>query len=361
MEALIAGNDMLCLPSSVEEAITAIKKAIAENRLTWEDIHAKVKKVLLSKYKLGMNQSQVVSLTNLTEELNAKTDAIRTEVAQKSITILSTAATKASRTDYASLPLVKGKKIAYVGIGSRELNSFGKRMRDDLGADVFLFSYKDSADKAAEILKAVPKDGKYDAIVVGIHDYNNRPANNYNISPAAISLYKQLNFIKTVTIVFGNVLATQNFCDAYTLVAAYQDDNISQEAAADVVTGKTKAVGTLPVRVCNFKQGDGIVYKPMGEPVHAFGKLNIVDSIVTDAISQKAFPGCVVLAAHNREIIYHKAFGNYVYEKPSPMTLESIFDLASVTKISATTVSVMKLYEQGKLDLDKSWVITCPG
>ncbi len=353
VEALIAGNDMLCLPSSVEEAITAIKKAIAENRLTWEDINAKVKKVLLSKYKLGMNKSQVVDLTNLTEELNAKTDAIRTEVAQKSITILSTAANKASRTDYVSLPLIKGKKIAYVGIGSKELNSFGKRMRDELGADVFLFSYKDNEDKAAEILKAVPKDGKYDAIVVGIHDYNNRPANNYSISPAAISLYKQLNFIKTVTIVFGNVLATQNFCDAYTLVAAYQDDTISQEAAADVVTGKTKATGTLPVRVCNFKQGDGIVYKPTGEPVHAFSKLTIVDSIVADAINQKAFPGCVVLAAHNGEIIYHKAFGNYVYEKPSPMTLESIFDLASVTKISATTVSVMKLYEQGKLDLDK--------
>lgn len=60
-----------------------------------------------------------------------------------------------------------------------------------------------------------------------------------------------------------------------------------------------------------------------------------------------------MLAAHKGEIIYHKAFGNYEYEPSSPkMAAESIFDLASVTKVSATTVSIMKLYEEGKIKLD---------
>ena len=70
-------------------------------------------------------------------------------------------------------------------------------------------------------------------------------------------------------------------------------------------------------------------------------------------MSKKAFPGCVVLAADKGEIIYHKAFGHFEFDPASPsMSPESIFDLASVTKVSATTVSVMKLFEEGKISLD---------
>ena len=352
VEAIIAGNDMLCLPASVPESIEVIKKAIEEKKLSWEDVNAKVKKVLAAKFQLGLNQWKPIDTTNLLSDLNAKADAIRMEVAKKTITVLAKASRTASRNDYADVPLKKGQKIAYVGIGTTKPNAFAKRLQDDFNADLFFFSYKDSSDKAADILKAVPKDGKYDAIVVGIHDFSNRPAANYNITPAAIELWKKLNFIKTVTIVFGNVLATKNFCDAWTLVDCYQDDDITQQAAADLLQGRFEATGKLPIRVCNYKSGDGIV-KEKAEPVHSFGKLMAVDSIITDAIAQKAFPGCVVMAVHEGEIIYHKAFGNYKYEPSPPMSYESIFDLASVTKISATTVSVMRLYEQGKLDLKK--------
>jgi beta-N-acetylhexosaminidase len=352
VEAVIAGNDMLCLPASVPESIEEIKKAITDKRLSWDDINSKVRKVLTAKYNLGLNQWKPIETANLLSDLNAKTDAIRYEVAQKTIIVLAKAAHTASRNDYADIPVKKGQKIAYVGIGTAQLNDFGKRLRDDFNADVFTFSYKDSNDKAAEILKDVPKDGKYDAIIVGIHDFSNRPANNYGISAAAINLWKKLDFIKTVTIVFGNVLATKNFCSAWTLVACHQDDDITQQAAADLLQGNLDASGKLPVRVCKFNAGDGIV-KEKGEPIHSFGKLMAVDSIVNDAITQKAFPGCVVLAVHEGEIVYHKAFGNYKYEPSSPMTHESIFDLASVTKISATTVSIMKLYDEGKLSLKK--------
>ncbi|MBK7678396.1 MAG: serine hydrolase [Chitinophagaceae bacterium] len=355
VEALIAGNDMLCLPASVPETIEAVKKAIADKRLTWEDINAKVRKVLMSKYNLGLNQTQFVDTKNLLEDLNAKTDAIRYEVAQGSLTLLTEARFTASRNDYAEIPLTaKQKKIAYVGIGTTELNAFGKRMKDDLDANVFLLSYKDGKEKADEILKEVQKDGKYDAIIIGVHNYSLRPAENFGLSPVALNLYKELNFIKTITLTFGNVLATKNFCDAWTLVACYQDDDITQQAAADLLEGRIKSVGKLPVSVCRFKFGEGIVYgkpKPTKEEMKV--KMQVIDSIALDGIAKKAFPGCVILAVHKGDIVYHKAFGNYEYNTSSPaMSPESIFDLASVTKISATTVSVMKLYEEGRLKLD---------
>jgi CubicO group peptidase (beta-lactamase class C family) len=83
-------------------------------------------------------------------------------------------------------------------------------------------------------------------------------------------------------------------------------------------------------------------------------KFAAVDSIAEDAISQKAFPGCVILAAHNGEIVYHKAFGSYKYEPSPAMNFGSIFDLASVTKVSATNISIMRLYDEGKIDLNKT-------
>lgn len=91
-------------------------------------------------------------------------------------------------------------------------------------------------------------------------------------------------------------------------------------------------------------------------PLLAMGqnKFKAVDSIAEDAIARKAFPGCVILAAHNGEIIYHKAFGNYEYGPSPAMNFESIFDLASVTKVSATNMAVMRLYDEGKIDLNKT-------
>lgn len=355
VEAIIAGNDMLCLPASVPESIETIKKAITDSRLSWNDIYAKVKKVLASKYQLGLNKWSPIDTNNLLADINAKTDAIRYEVAQHSLTVLSQSGTKASRNDYAQVPLTdEQKKVAYVGIGLSELNEFGKRMKNDYDADVYLLSYKDGKEKADEILKEVQKDGKYDAVIIGIHNYSLRPAENFGLSPVAIKLYKDLNFIKTITLTFGNVLATKNFCDAWTLVACYQDDAITQQAAADLLQGKIAAQGKLPVSFCQYKFGDGIVHgsnKPTRAQIKE--RLSVVDSIAADGIARKAYPGCVVLAAHKGEIIYHKAFGNYEYDPASPaMSAESIFDLASVTKISATTVAVMKLYEEGKIKLD---------
>ena len=164
VEALIAGNDMLCLPESVPETIKAVKKAIKKKKLSWDDINAKVKKVLLAKYNLGLHEWKPIDTNNLLDDLNAKTNKIRYEVAKLSLTVLSQSSAKAAGSAYTDIPVLPNakKKMAYVGIGVTELNAFGKRLKEDYNADVFLFSYKDSETVANNIIDAVGKD-KYDA------------------------------------------------------------------------------------------------------------------------------------------------------------------------------------------------------
>ena len=347
VQALIAGNDMLCLPSSVSEAITQVKAAIADNRLSWDDINAKVKKVLASKYQLGLNQWKPIDTTNLLSDLNAKTDAIRYEAAAKSVTLLKNA--PAWKTPKTGTP-----KNAYVGIGSGTITVFGRAAVEAKNADTYLLSYKDGTEKVESILNSI-RAGKYDNVILSISDYSLRPAKNYGFSDTAIELFRKLQSFNTQTWVFGNVLALKNFCEANTLYACYQDDSITHLAATAIMKGNADAAGTIPVTVCKYPFGTGIV-KPVSEnPPHALEKLAAVDSIINDALAQKAFPGCVVMAVHEGEIVYHKAFGHYQFDPASPkMDYESVFDLASVTKVSATTVSVMRLYEEGKLDLKKT-------
>jgi beta-glucosidase-like glycosyl hydrolase/CubicO group peptidase (beta-lactamase class C family) len=350
VEALIAGNDMLCLPASVPEAIEKIKLAIDDGRLNADDIDARVKKVLRAKYQLGLSRLKPVDTNNLLNDLNAKTDAIRIRVARQTITVIK----QAPKNDNAQLPIKSGKKFAYIGIGSTALNEFGKRMADDLKADTYLFSWKDGDQKAKSIFEAV--DRKYEVVIIGIHDFNNRPADNYKISNASLALWRKLNKTGSITLVFGNVLAAANYCNANALVACYQDDNITQLAAADLITGKSGASGRLPVSVCNFSYGSGIdVASPKADAKRKRYIMEMaIDSIVGDAISQKAFPGCMLMAVKDGAILFNKAYGYTTFDNQEPVSVEKIFDLASVTKISATTVSVMKLYEQGKISLDKT-------
>ena len=81
--------------------------------------------------------------------------------------------------------------------------------------------------------------------------------------------------------------------------------------------------------------------------------LAIIDDIVDEGLRQKKMPGCVVLIGHKDEVIYHKAFGyRQLVPEQQPMLLDTVFDLASLTKPIATATSIMTLVESGKVDLD---------
>jgi CubicO group peptidase (beta-lactamase class C family) len=79
-----------------------------------------------------------------------------------------------------------------------------------------------------------------------------------------------------------------------------------------------------------------------------------IDDIAVEAIFNQATPGCVVLVAKDGKVIFNKAYGYHTYDKTSPDKLNDIFDLASMTKISATTMETMQLVDQDKLNIDSA-------
>ena len=92
------------------------------------------------------------------------------------------------------------------------------------------------------------------------------------------------------------------------------------------------------------------------------GRLDRIEALVEAAVSEGALPGAVVLAGDSRGVVYREAFGHRaVAPTPEPMTIDTIFDLASLTKVVATTTAVMILVEEGRLRLNDPVAHHLPG
>lgn len=354
--SLIAGNDMLCLPGDVPLAITKIKEAIAANKLSWADIELHCKKVLEAKYEYGLNNYTPIQTANLTADLNAAIPAMRKLVAENAITL-------AIKKDDSFFPLStwnnnKTGDVAFIAIGTKVENALLQRMKSDYNATIFYAGdeVKDIADIAG-FVNNISKNFK--KVVVGLHNLGRSPASNFGLSPLTITLVNELQQkTNSILLQFGNAYAAKNWCDAKNLVVCYEDDDIIQSVAADMLQGKLPYKGVLPVTVCNnLKFGYAITTPVKASSSNQWSmdliRISKIDSIANDAITNKAAPGCVVLILKDGKIAFEKAYGNYTYDAKEAMTIESVFDMASVTKICATTISLMKLYDEGKIDLNK--------
>jgi CubicO group peptidase (beta-lactamase class C family) len=168
---------------------------------------------------------------------------------------------------------------------------------------------------------------------------------------------------------FGNPYVFSKLNKANALVATYSDVETTIESAIEVLFGESGTQGKLPVTIPKtFAYGDGLQIPqttirkdfPLDANVDK-EKLYEVDSVVIRAIRDSAFPAAQVCVVKNGIQFYNKSFGRLTYERNTSETnSNTLFDLASLTKVVATTSAIMKLYDDGKISLVDSVVKFIP-
>src|ERR1700674_1812311 len=130
---------------------------------------------------------------------------------------------------------------------------------------------------------------------------------------------------------------------------------------ADAGGSEFSRVRSRWTRLSSFLTACGVLVAALGSTAVGTTKqatnpsrLGVLDSIVQEAIRDEQIPGAVVLVGHDGQAIYRKAFGERALEpRREPMTVDTIFDLASLTKVIATTTAVMQLVEKGRIRVNE--------
>ena len=350
VESLIAGNDMLCLPGEVPVVIEKVKAAIKEKRITWEQINEHVMKVLEVKYNQGMDSLQPINTEGLTKRLNLRTDSIRKEITENTITL-------AKYDDTSSFPLVQNRRGIYalVEIGKNKKSVFSMEMRKEYNADVYHLKNSMNQLEADSIMKLILKRN-YEKLIIAIHELPRYPANNFNLSDVTIKTVNGLKEqIPSTVFIFGNPYAATFFSSNKNIIVCYDDEKITQQVASQMMTGKLNTIGKLPVTITNeMKEGIGFHSISIEKnKIPNYSSSYKIDSIANDAIRRKATPGIVLLVIRDGKISLQKTYGHFTYDSAVKTTMDGVYDMASVTKICATSLSVMKLFDEKKLELDK--------
>lgn len=370
--AFLAGNDVLILPHDVPKAIQQIKEGAERDEEIADRVEESCKKILKYKYRSGLNHYMPASTRNLIADLNHQDYLeLRQMLYNEAITLL--------KNEDEVLPLKEGQEIALVTIGKAE---DAKHMADSLKAiGVKVKSYQISKDNAAEAKVWLPELEKYNLVVVNLMQSSISASKNFGINEATVDFFNRLVAQNDVVL---NLFACPYALDLLRinnsvrgLLVGYQDNDAVLNSVTDILTGKRFAHGTLSVSASKFKCGDGIVPSefpvamPASAPVLREGSLSIdqtplpkgtmeakyermLDSVARMGIENAAYPGCQILVMKDGKAVYDKCFGTFTYSSSSKVVPEDVYDIASLTKIFASTLAIMKLYEDGLLDVNKT-------
>ena len=356
LEAFKAGNDLLVQPKSLPMAVNRLRSALANGEISVDDLDNRVSNILRSKYWAGLSRPQRVELNNLRTDLNnTGATQLKNELFNNAITIVHNKSellpfVHLDTTRFASISVSPGRDAEFI----RSLDQYASFKH-------FIIPFKPS--KNSDWADVVDQAANYDVVVVGVHDTNSRRSRNYGMTPATVRLIDKLQeSTKVIVCMFGNPYGLRNFNDSDYLVCGYEDVPEAHSAVAQVLFGAIPARGTLPVSVNkSMKVGDGFYTSKLGrlhydDPAKVGmneNTLRRIDAIAEEGIQQGAYPGCQILVARKGAVVYHKSYGNLRYGQNEPVTNETIYDLASVTKVSATLQAVMLLNERGEIDLNQ--------
>ena len=366
IQAFLAGNDVLLMPDNIPNVIDDLCEAVHDSIISKEEINKRCYKIIQAKYWTGLNKSVFVTKDHLYEDLHSPELILQQQkLYESSITLLK------NENEIIPVKNLEKLKIASLVIGYKDKGEFQKTM--DLYADMTHF-YIDRAstyfqfDSIAKLLK------NYNLIIAGIVNTDIRVNKNFGINDSCFYLFDSLARKKTVILdMFTNpyALAKIKNPELYkAIILSYEDKDIIQNLSAQLIFGGIPAKGLLPVTASEqFCLGNGIIQKSSVRLKYAIpeetgiasSSLNCIDSVVSDAIAKHVFPGCQILIAKEGKVIYWKSFGHHTYDRVQPVKNSDIYDLASITKITATTAAIMKLSEQNKIKLNKSLSSVLPG
>ncbi|WP_282018731.1 glycoside hydrolase family 3 N-terminal domain-containing protein [Salegentibacter mishustinae] len=351
LRAFLAGNDMLLMPEEVEVATEVLVNAFKNEIISPARLAHSVKKILQAKYKAGLHQQKAVQENFLSEELNTVRDQVLLEeLFENALTLI--------KNNKAVLPIedLDDKRIAYVNFGDADGGPFLRELRKYAAVDWIT---------AARLTDLQDKLSDYDLVILGYHKSNNSPWASYKFSPAELHWIHQVaQENKTILSLFSSPYALNDLRGINELdgiIVNYQNHEVAQEKAAQLIFGAIEAKGKLPVSIgTNFPEGTG--YQTNNLERLSYGlpesvglnsyKLNRIDSIITEAIDEKMTPGAQILVARKGKIVYNKNFGYHTYDKQIPVSDTSVYDLASLTKILATLPLIMEQEEEGIVSFD---------
>ncbi len=357
LKAFEAGNDILLFSQNVKTAKQKIIEKINAGEISEERLAESVKKILMAKYFVGLNNYKPIDSKDLVARLNNPSYQMLTSK------LYENAATLIKNEDNL-LPIknLSDVKIAYVPLEEAEYEAFYQNLNFHVTTDLVKIK------SASEVSKL--KD--YDYVIIGLHKSNETPYKSYKISDGSKAIIKAASENKnTIVAVFGSPYGLTNLdlSSAKAAMVLYQNLDMTQNAAAEIIFGAIGAKGKLPVDVnSEWKYGksvqtEGIRRLGFGTPESVGMKPEVIsqiDELAQKAIDDGATPGLQIVAAKNGKVIYDKSFGYQTIERKKKVSNKDIYDVASVTKVTATLPLLMEEVSKGELNLDQNLASILP-
>ncbi len=352
VEALKLGSDMLRISHNIEEVYSAILEAVKTEKISQTELDLKVKKILLAKSWAGLNKKT----TGLTDSTYRALPWKEAEVAARKA-IESSLVLLANKKNGLPISELSGMKAASVCLSEGRKPAFTTGL--DHYASVTHFSLSPMAT-AASITAMEKTLAPYTTVVVAVFADVRWVTRAKEIN----DFLHHLESGKRLIVLHFGPPESLAFLDRYPLmIQSFGDESVSQSFAAQSIFGGVTLPGRLPLSCSQvFCYGDGCPVKQQtrvkyGIPAEVGLRGNIVarmDSLARLAINAGAFPGCQVFATCKGQVIVNKAWGFHKYDRKEEVRTGDLYDLASVTKVAASTIAMMSLYDAGKIKLDTS-------
>lgn len=354
LNAFKAGSDILLLPQDVKIAIDRIKEAVNTGDVSEEDITERCRKVIRYKQKAGLHFYQQTDTDSIYEKINTiENHLLERELYKQSISVV--------KNDNNLLPVLRFDtlSIASLSIGTPEISPF-QQMLNNYTSVTHYNTLKDfSVNQENRLVKQLIG---YNLVIIGVHNTSIFPHKNFGITEKSLEMIQKISENTNVILTLFSSPYSLEYFEGFEylkgIIVGYQDSKVSQELCAQVIMGGIGARGILPVsnkvfetvKTNSLKRLKYTIPEELGLDPAFFTR---IDSIALKIISEKATPGCQILVAKDGSIIYQKSFGYHTYKRGRFVKNTDLYDLASITKIAATTLSVMKLYDERKLDIDQ--------